>query len=364
MKTLEALGLTGMVCMAGALLLAPAQAMAQGRRQVTISTPGNIPSPGSGGIMGTFTGYSYGLGSLQRNSSGSGGDLLRSSVSGPASLNILRGSQGGLGTPLGETTIEPVGPGMVLGESSFAPINVGLVGPRTSPRQTNNSIVVAQAYLEAIGAPEPVLSRDALAIASLVPMQPSLYHDYMEKADKAFRAGNYFEAGDQFDLANRAGGGNDPESLLGLMMCQFSKSSYSSASFYLKQTIKIMPDLPLMPLRPKALFGSPNQYSEQIIRLQEYLRNRRYNFDAQFLLAFFCWFSEEQDIKGARDALRRVYSSPDAPDDLKEAVNLFWDGMVASGKASGDLNSAAATTSAPATSRPAANAVQAGPENR
>lgn len=66
-----------------------------------------------------------------------------------------------------------------------------------------------------------------------------------------------------------------------------------------------------------------------------HLASSPFDSDAFFVAAYFHWF--DGDIDGARQALAKARRGK-INDDLREAIDAFWDGMKASGKVSGTLD--------------------------
>ncbi len=157
----------------------------------------------------------------------------------------------------------------------------------------------------------------------------------MQKGEIAFRHGDFREAVFQFNLANTISI-NSPESLLSLMHTYFATSHgiYSLPSFYLQETLERFPELALIHVHPKAFYGKGADYIRDIVRLENYVKKYPKNPTGQFLLGYIRW--RDGDVKAARKALAAAlqYSRNQ---ELTEAINILWDGMVASGKASGTL---------------------------
>jgi hypothetical protein len=166
----------------------------------------------------------------------------------------------------------------------------------------------------------------------------------MAKGDRAFRTNNLQEAYANFEIASDLGG-RDPESFICLTHTQFalSKHSYSKASYFLQQALKYMPELALANLRPRGFYGNLNKYAEHLVALQEHVEKYPRDGEALLVLAYFRWFGETQDVPATQKAMSRALASALASQDTRliEAVETFWDGMVAAGKVTGKLAPAA-----------------------
>jgi tetratricopeptide (TPR) repeat protein len=168
----------------------------------------------------------------------------------------------------------------------------------------------------------------------------------MAEGEKAFRAGDFRKAHNEFQSANCIGG-KDPESLLSLAHAAFARSmfSYKEAALHLRRALKYLPELPLIPLQPGTFYGEEpegiDRYVERITRLEKHTAKSPYDADALLLLAYFRWF--EQDVEAARNALATALAAASKTKDSEqlEAINIFWDGMLASGKVTGELKPAA-----------------------
>jgi hypothetical protein len=178
---------------------------------------------------------------------------------------------------------------------------------------------------------------DREPIKSLVPVGGGLYHDYIESGEKAFQAGDYTVAFSKFRMANYIGQ-KDPESLLSMSQAQFGGKCYPLAAYYLRQALRYMPRLPMLPLRPKAFYGDPSVYVQNVQDLDGYLVGHPRDTDALLLRAYYAWFDADAiDSPGvARDSLRKALAGNNTPD-VTLAIEAFWEGMVASGKVKGVL---------------------------
>jgi hypothetical protein len=373
------------VCVAAlAIALSPPQVTGQSRNRLIISRPGSIQTPGDRTSVATFNRYTHGLGALQSRQGAPGTSALRSSIgqtgltaigrrdvlSVPGSLGIsptdqdlLRRPNSGLsiprsrlgipsgavrgqvGAPVFDVPVAPpvgagktvVSPGTALAPAGGGDTSIGDV----LAKQDETALGAARAYLQALEEAATSKLRDSSEpITSLVPTPASEYRDHMAKGDRAFRDNNLHLAYSEFRIANDLGGG-DAESLICLTHTQFalSRYSYATASYFLQRAIKYMPELPLANLRPRGFYDTAAKYAEHLVALEDHLEKDPADGEALLLLAYFRWFEEKQDVKATHDALAGALASALKRKNthLLEAVETFWDGIVASGKASGKL---------------------------
>ncbi len=325
--------------LAGAV--SPGAARAQSRNEVGLSTPGsslgNVSTPAN-----RFRGYSYGIGSLNTTSAGTG--VLSSSITSRA--NFYAG--GSTEAPTLPGLYQAPLPAAAAGSSRLYSAEAGLLTPlayaQTGALITSDlpALSIARSYLSAIREPttQPV-ETTTRPVTSLVPSAEGRYRAKMEEAEKLFRQGQYRRAYNEYQLASMIGD-KTPESLLGMMHANFAMSrfSYASASYNLREALKYFPELPLAPLQPRSLWGEPDAYATQLLRLEEHTRRVPRDADAHLVLAYLKWF--DGDYEAARRCLQVAlkYGNSEKytnPEEMKETALKFWDGMRASGKVSGEL---------------------------
>ncbi|MCP4376798.1 MAG: hypothetical protein GY794_11560, partial [bacterium] len=172
-------------------------------------------------------------------------------------------------------------------------------------------------------------------IKTLVPDQPGQYRDKMQRGEEFLRASSFAAAYDQFkvaaDIAYRS-----PEALLNLAHASFASSGYRMTAFYIRRALACMPELPGVPLRPKSFYENIGVYGDMVIRLETYLDENPGDGDALLILAYFRWFDDVPDIPVVRSVLKRALAVAKSEERI-EAIHIFWDAMVASGKVSGKL---------------------------
>lgn len=312
-------------------------ARAQSRQDVNISTPGAIRDVGQSGSSRTFSSYSYGLGGLSGASpAGPGSTVLQSAVSSPGSFSIGKSPAGG-----GLNVAQPITPAAVGQAYKGVTVNYGEysgAGMGKVLAKVDNATLAAAGYVEAIRNVGGDIAGRTEPITSFVPSQPSMYTNYMAEGEKLLKAGQAAQAISQFRQANHLGG-KDPESWLSLLHANFaiSRVGYSETAFCLVTALSYLPELPTVPLRPRAFFGSDAAFATYLFDLEDYLVKSPYDADAQLVLAYFRWF--DGDAKTAHNALALALAHTRDPK-LTEAIATFWDGMVATGKVSGKLEPA------------------------
>lgn len=354
------------VCLvlAAGLMPAPLQpAFAQRARVARIQTPS---TPGR--FFGGQTPYSFGLGTLEGGSPGSDSGLLRSSITNPPRFRLSASGRPPLPPPapprVRPTRSRAIAPHppltRVLRPAPPAPPTGPLVEPLVAPAHSG-AMPTTLAYLQAIGAVSPdVLTERVRPLTSLVPDQPGVYRTYMRRGEEHFRAGRFAQAFDEFRIAHDVSAAS-VESLLSLAHTRFAAgaASYPAASFYVQRALRKLPELPLAPLRPSALFGDERTYRLCVERLDGHLRRYPRDAGAQLLSAYFAWFegrreAAEQALARASAARRAALAARPTPavggqsDSLLEAVGIFERSIGAGTEPSSTTRPAGAPTSRPA----------------
>ncbi len=303
---------------------------AQSRKALTGPTIGAGPKIGRGGSY-TFTTYSFGVGSLQTGTSGTTG-VLSSKINSGANFSIARpGGGGGARGVIGSSpTLAAPREGIRSGGSvPKAVANIGGEAPIKAPSRF--SAASGANLLLATNSENPLQNAQGdEPITTLVPDEPSTYQKYLMAGEQRFRAGNYTKAFYEFQSANYIGR-NDPESLLSMANAQFAMEHFSSATNYLKKALKYFPELPILPLRLRDFYNSPDDYAACINALLEYLKDNPDDSDALLLLAYYRWFNEE--YASAKTLLEQAEQCGPSQDTF-EAIEIFRRGMIASGKIS------------------------------
>jgi len=283
-----------------------------------------------------FTRDSYGLGTLRQSSPAPGSSLLRSSIYGPASLTFSR-AQGGLG---GNAGVPGLPAPARAGGTLYKPLlrsSDGMDMPRlgagmgVGPRDMGTALAGTFLAPQDIR-PNAQLTAEGPPITSFVPTEPSPYQAFMAEGERLFRAGDFGPAFAQFRLANYYAS-DDAASLLSMCHAMVAQSNFSSAGFYLRSALRFLPELPLVRLQPKALFGEEEAYRKVMDGLREYVADNGYDPDGYLLLAYFAWFGD--NASGAVTALEQAETSIKNVKDkaaVTETIDIFRRGMTASGR--------------------------------
>ena len=343
------------------LLPGAQRTMAQGRGRVTIASPRNLQSVGTGATS-SFRSYSYGAGSVG-GSSKAGGNVLRRAIQitpqsslrsvvinsaasplrsniGQSTRGLVGGRVGGGGAPITGSASAPPASRTIQryrpSENLPSPAPGRTIPPLSGQGQSTGRRPLmpagaAWAYLQASTAP-PLTSplAGSRTIESLAPDKPGLYRRTMLQGESAFRAGDYHQASARFELA-RSLQPRSPESVLSLFHARFatSRASYATAAYLLGRALRLMPDLPLAPLKPATFYGDADAYAERQADLKRYCDQRPADTGAWLVLAYFQWF--DGDVQPAYQSLKHTQEVARDPN-LIEAAAIFADAMAASDK--------------------------------
>ncbi len=291
-------------------------------------------------IGGDFTTQSAGLGGLERSSPYGGSGLLRSSISQPGSFDLKRsrGTGGitglsGLGqlkTPTGHSYRTP--------QANVRPATglIASVYDQMDPKAMGGLAL----YLQTVGHTSQLLMLEDKAITTFVPTEPGRFQEHMAKGDKAFRVERYLKALGAFEVALTVGR-SIPETHLSLVHAYFAAGQYYSAAQHLRQALKYLPELPLVQLQVRGFYGKAEDFDNHLAALEKRVLEWTDDADGRLLLAYFRYFDGADGEAAA--ALRQAYklSWRYKQKETAKAVETFWEGMLAAGRAAGDL---AATT--------------------
>ncbi len=235
----------------------------------------------------------------------------------------------------------------IVTSSNYATLNEGPVNPvllTPSPASSLLALHSGRSYIASLnlGKEGPLEPDTQQEIRSLVPDAPSKYQELMQKGEAAFKKGNLREAAVSFELANELSL-NSVESLLHLMHVHFATSTgtYGMTAYYLRKIIEVLPELPLVRVHPKVFYGVPSNYLRDLIQLEKHVKQNDQDSNALFVLGYMKW--REGDLEAARIALSQALEFSQS-NGLSEAIRTLWDGMVASGRVSGELGAAEKTT--------------------
>jgi len=301
-------------------------------------------SSGVGGLMGSNRGGGAlssslnairGTGLISSLSSGSS-DALRSDMDGISrgfGPGIAKGTAGGAL----DLTLDPLTRGARLsGITTYTLGDEGGEGMAKTLLSQGATLAAARAFAEAVGETAKLEGADQ-TLTTLVPDQPGQYRDMMFRGEELLKSGQFVSAYEHFRVANDIVG-RTPEPLLDMAHARFGSArfSYASPAYYIRRALKYMPELPRVPLRPKAFFKSPAVFGDRIIRLETHLDEKPNDGDALLVLAYLRWFAENPNIRVVRRSLQKALHLSDS-EEKTEAINIFWDALVAGGKAKGKL---------------------------
>ena len=359
-------------CWAGA----PATAQVRSGVGVGFSSPGTMSTVGLGQTH-DFRTHSAGIGGLQ--TTGGGYQLqgvLRSSMSNTSQsgwglrssidTSVGRGSKGaalrsdidrtsgGLissssvgGGRVGSTVLSTVSAGGTLTRAAdFALASAGGTGMAGAILGQDTSLTAARGFIASVGAVGGLDKSDE-SIKTLVPDQPGKYRDMMQKGEELMQSGSFIAAYEQFKVASDILG-RSPEPFLSMAHARFGVGGYGTTAFYIRRALAYMPQLPLVPLRPKNFYSNVAVFGDLIIRLKSYLDENPDNGDALLILAYFRWFADDSDVAAVRVALEKALAVSESEERI-EAIHIFWRAILESGKATGELRIRATTRPSSAT---------------
>ena len=322
-----------------ALVLLPVLARAQARSRYRWST-GNLR--GISTVGGDFRVTSYGLGGLDRSGRYGGGDILRSSITKQSSFTLHRGSAGSTGMtntlgPLAPSISSPIGQTydrLQLNLQAQAP---GLTNvPRGSEEMATASLLSLQPYLAAMGHAAGLDTETEEPITSFVPDEPSMYQRSLKQGDQSFRREEFAQADEAFELALTVAR-YSPESHLSRAHSKFALGLYYAAAYHLRKALTYFPELPLSRIRVRGFYERSATFVGHLVALQKATQEPDADAGVWLVLAYFRHFDDADGE--AVEALRKAHElCLEAKDkESQTAVEVFWNGMVAAGKASGSL---------------------------
>ena len=275
---------------------------------------------------------------------GSGSTALRSGID-RSSSSLISSSSGGGGI-IGSTALAAVKRGpMLKGTADFILDFAGGKGMAGALLGQDTSLTVARGFMASVGESSGFRKSDE-SIKTLVPDQPGQYRDKMHRGEELLRVGSFMSAYEQFKVASDIVG-RSPEPLLNMAHARFGSGGYRMTAFYIRRAFTYMPELPLVPLRPKNFYENVAVFGDLIIRLETYLDENPGDGDAQLVLAYFRWFADTPDVPTVRSALEKALAVSKSEERI-EAIHIFWEAIVADGKATGKLGTDATTKPKPA----------------
>ena len=360
-------------------------AQVRGSTGIQLSTPSSPSSVGRGQNW-DFRGSSGGGGGLQTTGGGyQSQGVLRSSMSNMSQLgrgldtsidaggnrgmtlrsNIDRMSGSLISSPgaamgtIGSTALADLKKGPTLkAAAGFALDAAGGKGMASALLGQDTSLTAARGFLASVGESRSLDTSDE-SIKTLVPDRPGQYRDKMYRGEELLRAGSFIPAYEHFKVASDIVG-RSPEPLLNMAHAKFGTGGYGMTAFYIRRALICMPQLPLVQLRPKNFYENVAVFGDLIIRLETHLDQSPGNGDGLLVLAYFRWFADTPDVPTVRSALEKALAISKSEERI-EAIHIFWEAIVASGKATGKLRTAATTRpsgTGGSTTRPADRAAE------
>ncbi|MBN1942671.1 MAG: hypothetical protein JW849_05185 [Phycisphaerae bacterium] len=370
MKYQRIIRVTGMVLL---LCLPASSGRAQSSKIKSLSTISSGMSVGKSSATRSFNAYSAGAGSYGNlYSAPQGGGALRSSI---RQLNDRGGRTGGnpasafggtmpAGVQFGKST-KTIAPGALgssaLGGGDAPPPTVGgaapvLAGSGATPSATKVHSAVAdaealatfplpaessgRAYAAAVASPRnsDAQDEDDETLKTLAPKTGESFHyrRLIREGEDAFRKEDYNKAARSFETAAEISS-QSSESQLSLMHVHFAtaRNEYNMPSLYLQRVLREVPELPLLPVHPRDFYGNAGQFVKDVIRLEEYAQADPDDANAQLVLAYMKWREKQPDQAAA--ALRRAWEHRKNNEELADAIQTFWKGLVHAGAVSGTL---------------------------
>lgn len=346
--TIIRLGLAGTI-IAG---LCAATAMAQARSSKNLSAPGTLREVGGSGSSNDFSRYSYGLGTASPGSGGSS-DPLRSTIGTVADPGNYRPGQPSAGITTDMSSA--VGPLSSFGQTSAK--GMGDLVTDTGESSLIRTLLSKEAtigmggfYTSQLLTHDGDFSKRDKPITTLVPERASPYRSLMAEGESHMASGNFHDAFNSFRQANITDAKDWP-SLVSMFHAKFATATgtYFSSSYYLKRAIRNYPELAGTPLQPRELFGEKNRakLAEVLTELDRHLVESPFDSNASLMLAYFMWFDGQAEQ--SKDALVKAYASATTSkdSDMIQAIEAFWNSMVATGKVTGSLDDKPAARKAP-----------------
>ena len=325
--------------LAAAAALCPAMALGQARTKYNWNKPRLQGISSVGGEVGR---YSTGLGDLRGYSAPSGGNLLRTGIS--SNISSMSGYKlAPVRSPSAGTTNVTPTIGRVTGRTygavrlnlsalaSAAPYQVG-------PPELGTAGSGLAGYLDSMGYSSELSAEQSRPLKSFVPTEPSVYRRKMAEGERLFRRGEYRDAHETLGIA-LAITRQPPEVHLSRVHTGFALQDYYTAVNHLRQALTLFPELPLVNMSIRDFYGQPDGFDDHAGWLDKRVdKQPETGGDMWLLWAYIRYFNGEPDEAASALEWGYVLSKRAKHKDKEtgEAIKIFWDGMVAAGKASGD----------------------------
>ncbi len=362
------------------LLAVSSCAYAQSRKQIGISSPGQIGRGVTGTSFSHFRKYSAGAGNLSRQQTATGGGALDYTMS-----RSNRGLSVGIQQQQYTPNVAPIRPmqnpstsirrapaeGMTTGLPSVSSPTGPPSNRSTRPSRLYSSDLAIPDYLKTPGAPQlsqPASFEDRYAYVdpqkeilrqlsagnstasylaalqemegpedlhnridktqqtSLAPEKPGMLRRAMLRGEKAFREGDYRDALSAFSTAVSLSY-RSPETLLSLARAEFAGGQYRLAGIHMMETLQMLPELTLLDIQPQHYYDDVDLYQDQRAALEERLAEEPWNLETNVLLAYHRFRAGHS--KDVREPLSRALALArfQSDEDAEDAVLILWDGL-------------------------------------
>lgn len=285
-----------------------------------------VRSGGSGAPMSAFGGGSVGASKMTTRNISAG--ALPSLSFGKAAP-----------VPGGETPVL-AGPGAAPSATTGAPSAAFSSGEENLPENLSMSAEESGlAYAAVFGSARTTEKKNGdNAITSLEPKHGGSrrYRQLIHEGEEAFRQEDYRQAAQAFEIAREISS-DSSESLLSLMHVHFAtaRNEYNMPALYLQRVLRDVPELPLISVHPRDFYGNVGTFVKDMLRMEDYLKTKPNDANAQFVMAYMKWREEKPDQAVA--ALRKAKENCTNNEELDDAIRTFWKAMVYRGAASGTL---------------------------
>ena len=173
-------------------------------------------------------------------------------------------------------------------------------------------------------------------ISSLAPEKEGTLRRLMVEGEQNFRQGRYGQAARDFRRAATIYP-NSPEVMLSLFHTHLAGSAgsrfYKLSAHCLGQALRRLPELPLIPVHPKQFYQDTSLYIRDRQAVERRTRDAADDGDAWLILGYLAW--RDGKVSSARRALRHAITH--GSKDTIESASILWDGILATGKAEGQL---------------------------
>ena len=204
--------------------------------------------------------------------------------------------------------------------------------------RSDGSILSGNSYLYAVQSEtlRKQVDTGVQEITSLAPEKEGTLRQMMLAGEQNFRQGRYGPAARDFRRAATTYP-NSPEVMLSLFHTHLAGSAgsqfYELSAHCLGQTLRRLPELPLIPVHPKQFYQDASLYIRDRQAVERRTRDAADDGNAWLILGYLAW--RDGNVSRARRALRHAITHGSG--DTIESASILWDGILATGKAEGQL---------------------------